>query len=340
MGVGYYRNFTLWNSGPNTYGCNSIQSDLNVITTLNGFGFRADDHTNAFNTATTATLTSNQFVVSGIIEQNTDQDMFKFTITEPGRFQLDAVPYNVGTGNSGSDLDLQVTLYHSSQTSLNVYNPGTLLSSVVDTILNTGTYYIRVEGKGNLYAPAYASLGSYSLQGNFSPGGTLPLHKLELKGITEGDKHKLSWEIEADEQISSVVVEVSTDGRHFNRLVQTASGDRGYLYRPLANGPMQYRLNVTLNDGRQYYSNIISLRSNGATVRPQLVNNLVTDNTIKVNSPGKFTYKVYDLNGRTLTQGTLLSGINDINASGMINGMYMIRFANQEQQWTDRLIRQ
>ena len=166
------------------------------------------------------------------------------------------------------------------------------------------------------------------------------MHKLELKGVTEGDKHKLSWEIDADEQISSVVVEASTDGRHFNRLVQTSNGDRGYLYRPLSNGPTQYRLNVTLSDGRQYYSNVISLRSNDANLRPQLINNLVVGNTIKVNSPGKFTYRVYDLNGRTLTQGILVGGINDINASGMINGMYMIRFANQEQQWTDRLIRQ
>ena len=340
MGVGYYRNFTVWNSGPNTYGCNSIQSDLDVITTVNGFGFRTDDHPSAFNAATTASFSNDQFVVNGIIERNTDQDLFQFTMPEPGRFQLSAVPYNVGTGNAGSNLDLQVTLFHSSQTQLNLYNPGTLLSSVVDTILNTGTYYLRVEGKGNLYAPAYASLGSYSLQGIFSVGGTLPMHKLELKGVTEGDKHKLSWEIEADEQISSVVVEASTDGRHFNRLVQTSNGDRGYLYRPLSNGPTQYRLNVTLSDGRQYYSNVISLRSNDANLRPQLINNLVVGNTIKVNSPGKFTYRVYDLNGRTLTQGILVGGINDINASGMINGMYMIRFANQQQQWTDRLIRQ
>lgn len=340
MGVGYYRNFTLWNSGPNSYGCNSIQSDLDVITTVNGFSYRTDDHTNAFATATKATFTSNKFVVSGIIERNTDQDLFKFTLDEPGRFQLDAVPYNVGTGNSGSDLDLQVTLFHSTQTPLNIYNPGTLLSSVVDTILNTGTYYIRVEGKGNEFAPAYASLGSYSLQGNFSIGGTLPIQKLELKGITEGDNHKLSWDIVSDEQIADVVVEIASDGRNFNRLIQTGNSDRGYQYRPLSNGPLQYRLNVTLADGRQYYSNIITLRTRDTNHRPQLVNNLVVDNIIKVTSPGKFNYKVYDLNGRTITQGTLVTGINDISASGMINGMYMIRFANNDQQWTDRFVRQ
>ena len=53
-------------------------------------------------------------------------------------FTLDAVPYNVGTGNAGSDLDMQVTLYNSSQTQLNVYNPGNTLSLVIDTTLNRG----------------------------------------------------------------------------------------------------------------------------------------------------------------------------------------------------------
>ncbi len=43
MGVGYYQNFTLWNNGPNSYGCTNIQSDLDILTTTNGFGFRNDD---------------------------------------------------------------------------------------------------------------------------------------------------------------------------------------------------------------------------------------------------------------------------------------------------------
>jgi len=76
MGVGYYQNLTLWNSGPNPYGCNNIQNDLTVITSNNGFSYRTDDHTASFPTATTATFVNNQFTVSGVIAQNTDQDLF------------------------------------------------------------------------------------------------------------------------------------------------------------------------------------------------------------------------------------------------------------------------
>jgi hypothetical protein len=53
MGVGYYKNMTVWNNGANPYGCTSIQDDLGIITSsANGIGYRADDQSNATNSAT------------------------------------------------------------------------------------------------------------------------------------------------------------------------------------------------------------------------------------------------------------------------------------------------
>src|SRR4030095_9832930 len=63
MGVGYYRNLTLWNNGANPYGCTSYQDDLSIITaSSNGFGYRTDDHSNnPGGPSTQAIFTSNQF---------------------------------------------------------------------------------------------------------------------------------------------------------------------------------------------------------------------------------------------------------------------------------------
>lgn len=340
MGVGYYRNMTLWNNGPNPYGCNNIQNDLEIITTNNGFSYRTDDHNNTIATATAAAFSSNQFTVNGVIERSNDQDLIKFTLPATGRFQLSAIPYNVGTGNAGSDLDLQVTVMNSAQTVLNVYNPGTLLSSLVDSVMNAGDYYLRVEGKGNIYAPAYASLGSYALQGKFSPGGVLPLHKLELKGSLSGDKHKLDWEIIADEQIVDMRLEVATDGRNFGELVKTDNAARSFIYRPSSQSPAQYRLHVTFDNGKDYYSNVVTIRNYGSNPRPVLAGNLIEGSTITVNSPGRYNYLLTDMNGRAVAKGQLTNGTNTINASGLINGMYVIRFSDDYQQWTDKLIRQ
>ena len=343
MGVGYYRNFTLWHNGPNSSGCSSIQSDLAVITSgSNGVGYRIDDHKSTFNQATTLNFSNTMgFNVNGVVEEGTDIDAFKFTLPEAGRFEMSAIPYNVGTGNSGSDLDLQVTLYNEAQVALNVYNPGTLLNSVIDTLLNTGVYYLKIEGKGNQYASDYASLGSYSLDAKFTAGGVLPLHKLQLRGALNGDMHILNWEIVADEQVEELVVEIATDGRNFTPLMQTANDARTYSYRPGIPTNAQYRLNVTFDDGHRYYSNVVTLKQTVSTPRPQLAGNLIRNNSIMISSPGNnFKYTLHDLSGRVISKGQLSNGMNLINPAGLINGMYMIRFSNAEQQWTDKLVKQ
>lgn len=340
MGVGYYRNMTLWNLGPNTYGCNSIQNDIEKIITQNGLSLRPDDFGGTFAGATNLTFTNNEFTLNGVITENTDQDYFKYNMPTGGRFTLNAVPYNVGTGNTGSNLDLQVSLYNSSQTLLNVYNPGTLLNSIIDTNLNSGTYYIKVEGKGNIYAPNYASLGSYALNGTL--GNTLPLHRLELKGTINNDLHQLSWIIDADEQVINQTLEVSTDGRHFTALNHASVNDRNYTYRPTENGTIQYRLNVTFDNDRQYYSNIVTLKKNGKNPRPQLISNFITGSKIEVQSPGSFSYDIYDYSGKALAKGKLENGSNLINTGNITaNGMYIIRFTDGNSGiWVEKFIRQ
>jgi hypothetical protein len=338
MGVGYYRNFTLWNNGPNSYGCTSYQSDLDIITSgNNGFGYRTDDHNNSFAGATIALFSNNEFNVNGVVERNTDQDMFKFIVGANGRFQLDAIPYNVGNGNSGSDLDLQVTLYNSAHTMLRVYNPGSLLSSLVDTTLTAGTYYLEVEGKGNEFAPAYASLGSYSLLARATPGTALPVRRLELNGGVDGDNHKLNWMIDADETIIKQTLEISTDGRNFQPLTQPVNDQRSYSYRPYTISTALYRLNVLFEGNRTYYSNIVTIRNEGP--RPRLNGNIISSGTISVNSPGNYNYLIIDMNGKTILKGKLVNGVNNIPASSIATGLYMIRFNDDMQQWTDKFIR-
>lgn len=340
MGVGYSKNLTLWNNGPNSYGCTSMQSDLDIITNaVNGFTYRNDDHADNFASATNAPFVSNLFTVNGIVTRNIDADFFRITTTTFGRFQLNAVPTNVGAGNAGSDLDLQVSFYNNAQALLNVYNPGTLLSSVIDSMLNPGTYYMKIEGRGNIYAPNYASLGSYALQGTFT-NGALPLRRLELQGASNNDEHQLTWIIDADELVIKQVLEISTDGRNFNTLTESPVASRSYAYRPNISGNVQYRLNVTFDNGHQYYSNVITIRKSGAAPGPKLISNLINTGVIEVSSPGIYNYFIYDLNGKTLVQGKLTNGSNIINAGSITNGMYIVRFTNGTEQWMEKLVRQ
>ena len=340
MGVGYYKNMTLWHNGANPYGCTSIQNDLAVITTGNGFGYRTDDYANSINQANTVSFSNNQFVMSGVVETTNDVDYIKFTLPVTSRFQLDAIPYNVGTGNAGSDVDLQVALYDSRKNLVRTFNPGTLLNSVIDSTLTNGTWFIMVEGKGNAYAPDYASLGSYSLSGRYSVGGVLPLRQLVLKGQISGDRHQFTWLVDADEAITEQILEVSADGRSFTPVYSNPVESRAYQYKPFAQGMLQYRLKVSFDNGETHYSNLIALKNEIGNDQPKLISTLLTSNSIAVSSPGNFEYTVHDLNGRVLLRGQLSAGINNLPAGNLNSGMYMIRFSKGAAQWTEKLIRQ
>jgi hypothetical protein len=339
MGAGYYQNLTLWNNGPNSLGCTSMQSDLQIITTNNGFSYRVDDHSNNFSTATAVSFSGNQFNASGVVERNTDQDLFKFILPASGRFQLGAVPYNVGTGNAGSDIDIQVTLYNNAQTALNVYNPGALLNSVIDSTMNAGTYYLRIEGKGNQYAPSYASLGSYSVQGTFTGAVVLPLHKLVLTGNLNNDRHQLNWEIVADEPVTRLDLEVSVDGIHFSSVSQPASSARSFIYQPNSNNALQYRLRVRFDNGREYYSNLVTLKNSKGQSHPKLLTNFVSS-SLTVISPAKYDYAVYGTGGSLYAKGQLKNGMNTILIPTLQAGVYIIRYSNPEHEWTEKFVRQ
>ncbi|MBM3432558.1 MAG: hypothetical protein FJX92_06110 [Bacteroidetes bacterium] len=261
MGVGYYKNMTLWHNGPNSYGCSNLQNDLAIITSNNGFGLRMDDYPNTLSQATQTSFTNGQFVINGVVEKSDDVDYIRFTLPVAARFQLDAIPYNVGTGNAGSNVDLQVSLYDNQLNLVKVYNPGTLLNSVIDTNLSNNTWYLMVEGKENSFAPDYASLGSYSLSGRYTPGNVLPLRQLLLKGAVKGDRHHFNWLIDADETVTEQVLEVSVDGRNFIPVSGTPTDSRTYQYKPLSQGVLRYRMKVGFDDGRTHYSKLVALRN-------------------------------------------------------------------------------
>lgn len=341
MGVGYYRNQTLWHYGSNPFGCNYMQDDLDVITrAANGFGFRADDHGNTTASASVAAITNNHFAVTGVIEKPNDSDLVKFTLPHRANFKLNALPFSVAAGDDGANVDLQVALLNGNDTNAIIYNPPAALKVAMDTVLDPGTYYLRVRGTGNQYAPDFASLGSYTLEGNFV-SVTLPVHKLELIGTTENGRHKLEWEVVADEAMVDQTVEVSADGNLFQPLANVASSARSFSYQPTTDAPLYYRMNVVFDNSRRTYSNVVTLpgeEENNAA--PLLASNTTTSGSLAVNSPSAFAYTVHDMSGRVLAKGQLKTGSNVVSTGYLANGLYIIRFANGQKQYAKKIMKQ
>lgn len=340
MGVGYYRNFTVWHNGSNPLGCNYIQNDLSILSNAtNGFGFRTDDHSEVMGAATVASFSNNTFTVSGIVSKTDDRDLFSFTLPNDGKFKLNGIPYNVGTGNVGSNLDLQVDLINSANTVVGSYNPTSALSTVIDTTLSSGTYYLRIDGQGNQYASEYGSLGSYALEGTYQAFIVLPLRTLELKGVNENGQHKLNWKIDADEAIVKQVLESSTDGENFKPVTEASANARTHSYVPAAAAVTLYRLHVTFDNGRSYYSNTIALK-NASNARPQLLNTVIRGNELIVTSPGAFEYIVSDFGGRTIAKGIIEKGSSPVYVNNLTSGAYLIKFSNGADQYVEKFVKQ
>jgi len=301
--------------------------------------YRSDYISNALASAVPEAFANDQFTASSILVKNTYENVYKFNVPSLKLFQLSAVPFNVGAGNAGANLDLKVTLYNSAQVALNTYTSSSTLNVLIDTSLNTGTYYFKIEGTGNTYAPNYAIMGAYSVQGQLieSP---LPLHKLQLKGTFDKDNRMLNWTVQADETMTKQIIEISADGKNFSELRQPDNNDRSYSYRPTNTGAALYRLYAEFDNGGHYYSNIVAIKPSGNNYKPKVLNTLVTNGVIIVSSPSVFDYSLLDLAGQVLAKGKVENGMNTISANGMITGMYLIRFMDGDQQYTEKLVKQ
>ncbi len=176
MGVGYYQNVTQWDRGE-YYNSNNAGStanyskgpdDLSIITTGNGFSYRADDRGNSNASASTLSVTGTTVSGSGIVETTADIDVFSF-VTGTGSVTLNVTPFT-----PGPNLDIKADLYDGAGTLIASSNNSAVLSAGFTLNLAGGQYFLHVDGTGwgtpSASSPSgysdYASLGQYSISGS------------------------------------------------------------------------------------------------------------------------------------------------------------------------------
>ncbi|MBE9200432.1 MULTISPECIES: DUF4347 domain-containing protein [unclassified Nodularia (in: cyanobacteria)] len=172
MGFSDFQNVTQWSKGQYASAKNT-EDDLQIITTQNGFGYRTDDTGNTIATAKALTVSGTTFSGSGIIERNTDIDFYSF-YTGAGAISLTVNPFT-----RGPNLDILAELYNSVGTLLVSSNPTESLFAIIDTSVDAGTYYLKIDGvgKGNPLGTGYTdygSLGQYFISGNIAASITEP----------------------------------------------------------------------------------------------------------------------------------------------------------------------
>jgi PKD repeat protein len=176
MGASYNVNVSQWSRGE-YYSANNGEDDLAIIASLsngNGFGYRADDVGNNNSTAQGLTLSGNSVSGNGIVERNTDIDVFEFT-TGSGVVAIDIVPDSIQP-----NLDIVAQLYDATNNLIATSNSATSVSASFNETLSAGTYYLHIDGTGTgtpLSNPPtgytqYGSIGQYTISGTIVDPGT------------------------------------------------------------------------------------------------------------------------------------------------------------------------
>jgi Ca2+-binding RTX toxin-like protein len=215
MGAPFYKSLTQWSKGEYQY-ANNQEDDLAIITTKNGFGYRADDYGNTNSTATSLIAdSSGKISVFGMIERNTDKDVFSFT-TGTGNISLNIAAASrsyISNGNSnydikyldarGSNIDLWAGIYNAAGSLVAESNPVDLLSaSFTNLYLNAGSYYLQIDGVGKSGASGYSdygSLGQYAINGLLvNKVNTAPLLQKALTDVTVNEDNVFTWSLAAN----------------------------------------------------------------------------------------------------------------------------------------------
>ena len=336
MGNSYYRNMSGWNNGPTPYGCANMQDNLSIITSLNGFSYRTDDYSDDINN-NPSPVTISGADVAGIIATNSDQDAFSFTLSKNSIAHIEITPFSVDANLQGANLDIKMSLYNSSKILIRTFDPSASMNVVVDTILNSGTYYMLVDGVGNSNIGDYGSLGSYNISSSI--GILLPIKNVTLAGRIEKNKHLLNWHITSDEPVKTIVVESSADGINFHPVFTTNGSTTNLSYSPFQNTDLYYRLKAASAENHLVYSNSILLKGVVNTGKPFTVSTFIHDE-ITVNSSANYQYMVSDANGNTIARGSGLTGYNRVDMKWMPGGMYIMQIISNNEKQTERIIKQ
>ena len=187
MGTSYSRNVTQWSTGEYA-NANNTQDDLDII--AGDLGYVDDDHGDSAAQATPLVVEANGDILvsspeldpdnvltenKGVISDRSDVDWFYLDVAD-GSLSITATPgWHSFTRSDlrGSNLDIEMALFDSNLTLLELADPDDDTSATITTSLTAGRYYIQVDGIGNTansnYSD-YASMGMYFLEGSVQVG--------------------------------------------------------------------------------------------------------------------------------------------------------------------------
>jgi hypothetical protein len=205
MGTGYNRNVSQWCKGE-YLGANNTEDDLSII--AGKLTYRPDlvgsnaaaatalilsNGTNIVSTTPETDPTNTNTANKGVLERNTDVDVFSF-VTGSGPVNLSVTPWVMsGAYTRGGNLDVRLELYNEAGALVLSNNPAALTTAAIQTNLVQGRYYLHVKNTGvgtPLANPpsgytSYGSIGQYFINGFVTASSGFVAAPLATASVTD-----------------------------------------------------------------------------------------------------------------------------------------------------------
>ncbi len=200
------------------------------------------------------------------------------------------------------------------------------------------TYYLFVDGNS----------GSFGNIGFNISTGPLAIHLLNVSATNDANRNRVDWNTASEDAGDVFTIQRSADGRNFSLLdVMNAKGT-GSTYSYWDNNPVAgvnyYRLKMTDAAQQVTHSKIVT-----ATVKtigtftveayPNPVHNVLN---IKVygTQTGNANVRMMDITGKTIQIVNVTENNATVNMNGMANGIYFIKYIDDNHQQTIKINKQ
>lgn len=345
MGNVASRNTTQWNFGPTPNGCAFLQDNLSIITTANGFGYRPDDYADLYTNASPVIISNNVFSKTGVISTTADKDYFRLDLSQKGLLKLNVTPFNVGTGNSGANLDVKIILQDAKGTEINTFDITDSLHAKIDTTLAAGTYYVIIDGTGNVNAGNdYGSLGAYTIDGTYSVTATTTAstttsaaNTATVTGIKVKNGNKINWNPADLKGTTAISVIVATEEGDFKEIARPALNANSYVHQVTTPAVYTYMLKFIEKDGSVQFSNSVTIenKNDGAGIFKVIKQ---AQQPVIVNAAEAYEYQVVDNFGHVVLAGKATAGTKTIDVRNQPAGLYNLRLLNSTENRTEKFM--
>ncbi len=171
---------------------------------------------------------------------------------------------------------------------------------------------------------------------------------ITLKGFINNNESNLSWDLENKNDVTSYIIERSTDGITYEKVAQVNTPTHLSIKDNVQNNNaayFYYRIQLVEKNGRKIYSNTLKLKNN-KYFDAILLNNPVKETiNLIINATAKTTayFNLVSMEGKTIFQEnkTIASGTTQIKipiSKQLSNGVYILKVRVNEQTQNFKLI--